>query len=427
MQLKVSKRNQLQDINIRLSGAKNALLHLLFASLLTEETTTLKNVPSSLRDYHAVCDILQAIGAKVDSGNGIVAITAPQKFNKIELSSNYTRRTRTSLMLLGALVKKVGKLSIGDPGGCLFSEQRPFDIHLQGFKALGAKIVHDDYHINIEHIADKSAEYILRYPSVGASINLMLYATLGCHLVKLYNIALEPEVIEVASFLNYAGAKININHSQRTMYIEGVEKLVGVCFRVMYDRIQTMTYGALAYLHDLNVCVEGVDTEEYIAKPLKILKEMGAKWKFEPENKRIYFYGKKSILKPNQITAKPYPEFPTDLQPIFAVMCGKADGISKIRDTVYPERIKYIYELQKLNFPIEYHDGYIKVIGNKLHNLYATSMKSYDLRAGMALVMGASLSDQVCTITSAEQIFRGYENLLENLTYFMHISIDTED
>ena len=427
MQLKVSKRHHLQDVNIKLSGAKNALLHLLFASLLTEEATTFDNVPSSLRDYHAVCDILQAIGGKVDRKEGVATITAPQKVNKIELSSNYTRRTRTSLMLLGALAKKVSLLKIGYPGGCSFSEQRPFDIHLLGFEALGAKVTHDEYHIVIEHQADKSVEHTLRYPSVGASINLMLYAATGTAQVKLNNIALEPEVIEVASFLNYAGAKIKIDHSARIMQIDGVEKLSGVTFRVMYDRIQTMTYAALAYLHGLNICVEGVDTKEYIAKPLDVLKQMGAKWQFDAERSRICFYGKKSVLAPVNITAMPYPEFPTDLQPIFAVMCAKADGVSEITDTVYPERIKYVDELKKLNFPIDYQDNKIKVLGSIVEPLHATSMKSYDLRAGMAVVMGASLSDQVCTITSAEQIFRGYENLLENLTHFMHISIDKEE
>lgn len=425
MQIKVSKRHHLQEVNIQLSGAKNALLHLLFASLLTEDTTTLTNVPSSLRDYHAVCDILLAIGARVDSMDGIVAITAPQKISQIDVSSSYTRRTRTSLMLLGALAKKVGILSIGHPGGCSFSEQRPFDIHLHGFEALGARVTYDDYHITIEHIVDKEVEHTLRYPSVGASINLMLYAVLGSTEVTLHNIALEPEVIEVASFLNYAGAQIKIDHHQRIMSIKGVERLSGVNFRVMYDRIQTMTYAALAYLHQLDVCVEGVNTKEYIAKPLQVLKEMGAKWRFEPDKNRIYFQGRKSVLKPTRITAMPYPEFATDLQPVFAIMCVKAQGVSEITDTVYPERIKYVDELRKLNFPIEYHQGKIRIFGGEPHTLHAATMKSYDLRAGMAVVMGASLSDQVCTISSAEQIFRGYENLLENMTHFMHISIDT--
>lgn len=427
MQLKVSKRHHLEDVKIHLAGAKNALLHLLFASLLTEEATTFNNVPSSLRDYHAVCNILQAIGAKVEHHEGTVTIRPPQKVNKIDLSSNYTRQTRTSLMLLGSLAKKVCKLSIGYPGGCSFSEQRPFDIHLLGLEALGAKITYDEYHIVIEHIVDKTVEHTLRYPSVGASINLMLYAAIGYAHVKLNNIALEPEVIEVASFLNYAGAKIKIDHTTRVMQIEGVERLSGVTFRIMYDRIQTMTYAALAYLHGLDVCIEGVDTKEYIAKPLAVLKEMGAKWQFNAEHRRICFYGKKSLLKPVKIIAQPYPKFPTDLQPIFAVMCAKADGVSEISDTVYSERIKYVYELQKLNFPIDYQHNKIKVLGNIKQLLHATSMKSYDLRAGMAVVMGASLSDQVCTITSAEQIFRGYENLLENLTHFMHVSIDNED
>ncbi|WP_116963551.1 UDP-N-acetylglucosamine 1-carboxyvinyltransferase [Fastidiosibacter lacustris] len=426
MQLKVSKRHNLNnDVTIQLNGAKNALLHLLFASLLPNAKTVFNNVPTSLNDYLAVCDILKVIGAKVyEQSNTSVEITPPEKLSEIKVSTDYTRRTRTSLMLLGALAKKVSKLIIGYPGGCSFSDQRPFDIHLQGFEALGAKVYHDEYHIAIEYDTDKNTEYKLRYPSVGASINLMLYAAIGSAEVILHNIALEPEVIEVASFINQCGGWVRIDHNTRSMHIKGVVELIGVNFRIMYDRIQTMTYAALAYLHEVDVCIEGIDTKEYIDKPLRILNEMGAHWRFDPAKQQIYFCGKISKLKPIKVTAMPYPEFPTDMQPIFSVMCIKANGPSEITDTVYPERVKYVQELERLGFPISCYNNTIQINPNKSYRLHATTMKSYDLRAGMAVIMAASLLDQVCTITSAQQVFRGYQNLLENMTNFMHISID---
>lgn len=430
MQLQVSKRYHLHNADIKLSGAKNAVLHLLFASLLVEGTTIFENVPSGLHDYHAVCDILQEIGATIiNVSKNTIAITAPKKIHKVSLSGCYTRKTRASLMLLGALAKRVNKLKIGYPGGCSFSEDRPFDIHLQALKALGANITYDNCHIAINYVIDRAVNYKLRYPSVGATINLMLYAAVGYVKIKIYNIALEPEVIEVAKFLNCSGAKIKIDFVNRIMHVEGVDKLLAVKFKIMYDRIQTMTYAALGYLHRLNVCIHGIDTEEYIKEPLKCLKEMGLKWSFDSENQCMYFYGKESKVNPVKIVAKPHPGFPTDLQPIFAVLCIMAHGVSEISDTVYPQRFKYVYELQKINFPIEYMgNGKVRVYGRKIYNLLHGNvyMKSYDLRAGMAVVMAASLSNQICTITAAEEIFRGYENLLENLTHFMHINVSYE-
>ena len=331
-------------------------------------------------------------------------------------------------MLLGVLAKRVKSLKIGYPGGCSFSDERPFDIHLDGLTALGASVMVSEYHVEIRHTRDVDAEFTLKYPSVGASINLMFYAATGKASVHLHNIALEPEVIEVASYLNQCGAMIRIDHNTRSMHIQGVSALSGVHFSVMYDRIQTMSYAALAYLHKVNVTVYGVSTKEYIDAPLKYLSQMGAKWQFDPARQSITFSGKGSVLEGARITARPYPDFPTDLQPIFAVMLSLAVSPSVICDTVYPERVKYVEELQKLGLPLALAQGTITVtpLNRKRNHLHAARLKSFDLRAGMALVMAASLSDQVCYITHAEQIFRGYENLLENMTHFMHITLSTE-
>ncbi|WP_235826804.1 UDP-N-acetylglucosamine 1-carboxyvinyltransferase [Facilibium subflavum] len=428
MQLKVSHRSNISDfIEIELAGAKNALLHLLFASLLPETATVFYNVSTTLHDYHGVCDILSEIGAKVNQlDKSTVQVLPPSQMVDVIVPVKQTHKTRTSLMLLGALAKQVKSLKIGYPGGCSFSDQRPFDIHLQGLEALGAHIVVDEYSIYIESIEEKNAQFCLRYPSVGASINLMLYAALGKSQVVLENVALEPEVIEVASFLNQCGATIRLDHKHRRMFVTGMKRLSGVEFSIMYDRIQVMSYAALAYLHKTDVKVKYVSTKEYIARPLQLLKAIGAKWQFDAAKQELVFLGKSSHLRGASIVAKPYPDFPTDLQPIFAVMLSVAENGSSIVDTVYPERIKYVFELQKIGFPITYHDHMIHISPLNQTKLHGASMQSFDLRAGMALVMAASLCDQACLITKAQQVFRGYENLLENMSNFMHIAVDRE-
>lgn len=428
MELKVSRRSHLDDVEIKLTGAKNALLHLLFASLLPTRKTVFSNVSTTLHDYHAVSDILHFVGAKLTKiDDQTVEITPTLKNNQHQIISlDYTKKTRTSLMLLGVLTKKVKKVTIGYPGGCSFSDQRPFDIHLDGFKALGAKVHVDEYHISVTHQCDQDSEFTMRYPSVGASINLMFFAVIGRAYISLHNIALEPEVIEVASYLNQCGGKIRIDHKTRSMHIEGVKKLNGVNFPVMYDRIQTMTYGALAYLHRINVSIIDVNTEEYITAPLKVLDAIGAKWQFNAAKQRITFLGRDSRLSGTKVIAKPYPNFPTDLQPIFAVMLACANKQSTVQDKVYPERVKYVRELQKLNFPIQFRENKILINPLKNHTLRAAAMESFDLRAGMAVVMAASMCSQVCTISNAQEVFRGYEHLLENLTHFMHIAMATE-
>ncbi len=331
-------------------------------------------------------------------------------------------------MLLGALSKQVKSLRIGYPGGCSFAEERPFDIHVDGLRALGAAVKVDEYHIEVTKTQEKNAEFRLKYPSVGASINLMLYAARGKSIVKLHNIALEPEVVEVASFVNQCGGKVRIDHKKRAMQINGSNMLKGVSFAVMYDRIQTMSYAALAYLHHLDVVVLGVSTKEYIDAPLKVLTKIGARWQFNAAKQSIQFFGSKSKLVKTKITAEPYPAFPTDLQPIFAVMLSAANGESSILDTVYPERVKYVAELQKIGFPILFDGKQIKItpLNQCKKPLTSATMKSFDLRAGMAVIMAASLCEKVCYITHAEQVFRGYERLLENMTHFMHIAVATE-
>ncbi|MFZ9035776.1 MAG: UDP-N-acetylglucosamine 1-carboxyvinyltransferase [Francisellaceae bacterium] len=426
MQLIVSKRHNLEDVALAASGAKNALLHLLFATLLTDGDTRFSRAPTTLYDYFGAKDILHYLGSQVtESQTGTIIITPASATPVHSIPIEQTRKTRTSLMLLGSMSKHCGQLEIGYPGGCSFSDRRPFDIHLEGLKALGAKISTDYGRIQIEHHGDQDSCFYLRFPSVGATINLMLYSAIGNAEIRLENIALEPEVIAVSDYLTACGAKLSLDRQKRCLDIKGVSRLHGCSFAIIYDRIQLMSYAAMAYLYGIDITLTGVDSTAYIEAVLTVLDRCGARWHYQPQQQSITFSGRNAQLQATRIDAHPYPGFPTDLQPIFAVMLSLADGISCIKDHVYPERIRYVDELKKMNFPIEIVNGELTI--HPLKNPLAhASMQSHDLRAGMACLLAASLCEQSSTISHAEQIFRGYSDLLPNMSHFMQIAIDHE-
>ncbi|GAB4221882.1 MAG: UDP-N-acetylglucosamine 1-carboxyvinyltransferase [Francisella sp.] len=426
--LKVKKLNKIADeITINISGAKNALLHLIFASLIPETKTTFSNVPTTLLDYQGAKEILENVGAKVNEVDDNVTIdTSYVSSEPLELCGEMTSKTRCSLMLLGSLLKKKGQIKIGFPGGCSFSEKRPFDIHLSGLEALGSEVkLHDDY-IEVIYKEEKNAEFKMPFPSVGATMNLIMYAVIGNSEVILENVALEPEVVTLIDYLNKCGAKIDFKTECRKIEISGVMKLNGCKFEIIFDRIQAMTYAAMAYLYKTNVTITNINTKDTynIKKPLDKLANAGAKFEYNKDNHSITFFGKDSTIKGVDIIAAPFPHFPTDLQPIYAVMLLRANSPSTIQDTVYPERVNYVYQIRKMGFDISVDNNLIKINPIKnLDNIKPAVMSVKDLRAGMACLMAGALLDEYSTIHNAHQIFRGYNNLIENMSHFMQIEL----
>jgi UDP-N-acetylglucosamine 1-carboxyvinyltransferase len=424
--VRVKKLNKIADeITINISGAKNALLHLIFASLIPDSETTFTNVPTTLLDYKGAKEILESVGATVtEKGNEIVSIS-PQNINTsmLELSEELTSKTRCSLMLLGSMLKKKGHVRIGFPGGCSFSDKRPFDIHLEGLQALGAEVKLNDDSIDVIYKEEKDALFKMGFPSVGATMNLVMYAVIGSSKVVLENVALEPEVVTLIDYLNNCGAKINFDTSAREITIHGVSKLSGCKFEIIFDRIQAMTYAALAYLYKTNVTITNINASlKNIEKPLEKLTGANAKWEYDEKARSIKFLGKDSNISGVDIIAAPFPHFPTDLQPIYALMLLKANTTSTIQDTVYPERINYVYQIRKMGFDLAIDNNLIRI--NPLKDISAVRpavMSVKDLRAGMACLMAGSLLNEYSTIENAHQIFRGYNNLLENMSHFMKI------
>lgn len=426
--VRVKKLDKIADeITINISGAKNALLHLIFASLIPETKTKLSNVPTTLLDYKGAKDILESVGAKVtEKGEDVSIDTTKIPADTLELCGDMTSKTRCSLMLLGALLKKKGRVKIGFPGGCSFSEKRPFDIHLTGLEALGAEVTLADEHIEVAYKEEKDAEFKMPFPSVGATMNLVMYAVTGNSEVILENVALEPEVVTLIDYLNKCGANIDFDIESRKIKIVGVMRLSGCEFEIIYDRIQAMTYAAMAYLYKSDVTITNINTQDTynIKKPLEKLTNAGAKWEYDHANQQIKFFGKNSDITGVDIIAAPFPHFPTDLQPIYAVMLLMANSSSTIQDTVYPERINYVYQIRKMGFNISIDNNLIRIKPVKnLDNIRHAIMSVKDLRAGMACLMAGSLLDEFSTINNAHQIFRGYNNLIENMSHFMQIEV----
>ena len=427
--LRVKKLNKLADeININISGAKNALLHLIFASIIPNSKSTLTNVPTTLLDYKGAKEILEYVGAKInEKSESIIEIdTSPITSEKLEISSELTAKTRCSLMLMGSLLKKKGKIVMGFPGGCSFSDKRPFDIHLKGLEALGAGVELNEDNVIITYKEEKDAIFTMPFPSVGATMNLIMYAVTGNSKVILENVALEPEVVSLIDYLNLCGANINFDINKREITIDGVSSLKGSKFEIIFDRIQAMTYASMAYLFKTNVTIENINTSNLLSinKPLKKLQQANAKWEYYPDTKSIKFFGKNSNINGMDIIAAPFPHFPTDLQPIFAIMLINSNSNSIIQDTVYPERINYVYQIRKMGFNINIDNGLIKITKHdNLDNIKPAIMSVKDLRAGMACLMAGALLKEYSTIQNAHQIFRGYNNLIENMSNFMQIEV----
>lgn len=426
MELLVRKKNLSSPIHISMGGAKNALLHLIFASLIPKSSTSFSNVPTTLHDYLGAKSILNWLGVNVtelDDAN--IVVHHSEIKGEVNIPLEYTKKTRCSLMLLGALLKKKGKVKIGFPGGCSFSDRRPFDIHLEGLQALGAEVNIGDDAIEVVHLQDKDAIFRMRFPSVGATMNLLMYAVVGHAKVVLENVAIEPEVFALVKYLNDCGGKIHFDGRQRRIEVVGVEALYGCKHHIIYDRIQTMTYACLAMMHKVDVVIAGIDSLTQIEAPLQVLASAGGDYAYCEQSQQLSFYGSRSQLKGVNVTAEPYPAFPTDLQPIFSAMLLTAESPSRVKDLVYPERVKYIDELKLMGAPIEVNNGVIEIKPLVSH-LVPASMKSYDLRAGMACLMLGSMCEQSSVITQAQQIFRGYDHMIANMSHFMEVNITQE-
>ena len=412
------------EVNIYLKGAKNALLPILFSTPLLDGETRIKNAPISIKDYHSSKLILQSIGLNVSNSMHDILITNTNSLKQNSLPSHLSEKTRCSLYLLGSLVKRMGKVEIGLPGGCSFGVNRKFDFHLKGLQALNAKVYIQNNIIHIEHVKDIDTSFKLSFPSVGATSNLILYSCLGDSEVIINNCAIEPEICSLVDFLNNCGANICFDRIERQVQIKGANNLYGTNVSLISDRIQIMTYVALAIMHRKRLHLHSIDSLEYISLPLGYLKDKGLQYTFNSNTNILTVYADKLLnYEGFNIKCGPYPKFPTDLQPIFFALGLLALTPTEIIDPVIPDRSVYIDEIKKLGYDVNSNGKMLFCNpGTKKNIKIAQSLMCPDLRGGMACIMAASLEKRGVLIEGSDQVFRGYEDLIKNLSCFMKVT-----
>ena len=403
----VRSGNKLEG-NVKIEGAKNAVLPILAASLLAEEgTSILKNVPV-LSDVLTMNQVIHHLNATIDFNEQTNTVTIDaQPTLAIEAPYEYVSEMRASIVVMGPLLARNGHAKVAMPGGCAIGK-RPIDLHLKGFQALGATIIQKDGYI--EAIADEliGSNIYLDFPSVGATQNIMMAAVKAKGITTIDNVAREPEIVDLANFLNKMGAKI-YGAGTQTMRIEGVEKLFGARHSIVQDRIEAGTFMVAAAMTQGNVLIEEAISEHN--RPLiSKLVEMGVS--IIEENDGIRVIGPDE-LKPTDIKTLPHPGFPTDMQAQMTAIQAIASGLNIVNETVFENRFQHLEEMRRMNAKVKI-EGNIAMIegGTALQGavVYAT-----DLRAAAALILLGLRAEGITRVRNLKYLDRGYYKFHEKL------------
>ncbi|MFW6256573.1 MAG: UDP-N-acetylglucosamine 1-carboxyvinyltransferase [Bacillota bacterium] len=395
----IKGHNQLEG-KVKINGAKNAALPILAASLLADTPSKLEDIPL-LRDVSNLCKIIESMGAEVKRDGQQVRIN-PSTLEKPVADFELARKLRASYYILGVMLAREGFARTSLPGGCNIGN-RPIDLHLKGFKALGAEVNMDHGIVEVKADTLQGERIYLDYPSVGATINIMLAATMAEGETIIENSAREPELVDLANYLTIMGANIK-GVGTDIIKISGVDKLEGAEHRIIPDRIEAGTFMIAAALTNGDVFVKNVLTEH--VKPLIAkLKEMNVKLKEDITGVRVLRNG---TLKAVDIKTLPYPGFPTDLQSQMMVLLTQADDTSMVIETVWENRFMHVDELKRMGANIKI-DGHSALI--KPSKLTGAEVTATDLRAGAALILAGLVAEGKTTINDIHQVERGYENI----------------
>ena len=403
--MKIEGNHKLSGM-VKISGAKNSSVALLPASLLADSDVTICNVPE-ITDTDVLCEILSYLGADVRRASESVVIS-PQKIENKVIPKELASKLRASYYFMGALLGKMKHVEIYLPGGCSIGA-RPIDLHLKGFESLGATVTNDGEKYIVDAKELKGANIYLDIASVGATINIMLAAVLAKGKTTIENAAKEPEIVNIATYLNNMGAKI-VGAGTSRITIKGVEKLHGCFHEVIPDRIEAGTYVIIGALVGENFKVYNV-IPEHIESLTSKLQEMGVD--LEIGSDYIIVNSKDEYKKAN-IKTLGYPGFPTDLQQPFSVLLSKCKGTSKVEETIWENRFMHLEELKKLGMNCSRNGMVASFTGP--NKLVGCEVKATDLRAGAAMVAAALAAEGVTTITNIEHILRGYEGIVNKLT-----------
>ena len=391
------------DVNI--SGAKNAVLPILCATILADEPITITNVPH-LHDVTTTISLLSALGAKITVDDNQTLHIDPRTVNQTIAPYDLVKTMRASILVLGPLLAKFGHAEVSLPGGCAIGS-RPVDQHIRGLQALGADVVVENGYVKAKCDRLKGNRYMFDMVSVGATENVLSAAVLAQGTTVLENCAQEPEIIDLALCLLTMGAKIE-GIGSSTMVIEGVERLHGGTYQVQADRIETGTFLVAAAMTGGKITCRRARAE-YMDSVLLKLQEAGAHISTNSDSITLDMGGRRP--KSVDITTAPYPAFPTDMQAQFAAMNCMADGVGIIKETIFENRFMHMNELQRLGADIKI-DGHTAIIRG-VSQLTGAPIMATDLRASASLVLAGLVAKGETIIDRIYHIDRGYENIEE--------------
>ena len=392
---------------VEIGGAKNAALAILAAAIMTDETVTIDNLPN-VRDIKVLLQAIEEIGAHVERVD-IHKVKINGSFIRgVNVDNEFIRRIRASYYLIGALLGKYKHAEVALPGGCDIGS-RPIDLHMKGFRSMGADI--DIAHgLVIARAKELKGTHIyMDKVSVGATINIMMAAAMADGKTVIENAAKEPHVVDVANFLNSMGANIR-GAGTDVIRIVGVEKLHATEYSVIPDQIEAGTFMFAVAATGGNVLVKDVIPKHLEATTAKLL-EVGCQVEEFDDSVRVISDGH---LKHTQVTTLPYPGFPTDMQPQMAVLLGIAEGTSTVTESIFENRFKYVDELTRMGADIKVESNIAIISGVKRYT--GARVNAPDLRAGAALVIAGLAADGITVVDDIYYIQRGYEALEEKLT-----------
>lgn len=390
---------------VKINGSKNAALPILAATLLTEDCCKIFNVPD-LVDIRNMCGILNCLGCRVNVENDVCEIYGKNLQSDI-MSYETVNKLRASFLVAGPLLARTGRVKISLPGGCQIGA-RPVDLHLKGFMAMGAKI--EKGHGYVEAICPrlKGTKIYLDFPSVGATENIIMAASLAEGVTTIENAAAEPEIVNLSEFINAMGGKIT-GAGTDTVQIEGVSRLKGVSHTVIPDRIEAGTFAFAAAATRGNVVIKNI-VPDHLKPVIAKLEECGVTTKIE-DNSLVIDAGCRA--KAADIKTMPYPGFPTDLQAPYIALMSVASGTSMVVETIFENRFMHVPELGRMGADIKI-DGRTAVVEGR-ESLTGATVQATDLRAGAALVIAGLGASGETVIENVHHIERGYENFAQRL------------
>ena len=391
---------------IKISGAKNSVVALIPAAILSDEEVTLYNVPN-ISDTTALIDIIKLLNGDVTYENETMKINTSKIENKV-VPENLSKKLRASYYFMGALLSKFKYAEIYFPGGCNIGS-RPIDFHINGFKKLGAEVTIEGNKYIFKAEKLKGARIYLDFASVGATINIMLAAVKAEGTTHISNAAKEPEIVNIATLLNNMGAKIS-GAGTSEIIIEGVEHLGKGVIDVIPDRIEAGTYTIIGALLGKDLKITGI-IDDHIDALLSKLKEMGVD--MIVKNNAITI-NRPEKYKAINVKTLVFPGFATDLGQPMSVLLTQAEGMSIFEETIYENRMGHIKYLQKMGANIRVNDRTAIITGKT--KLKGEEVIATDLRAGAAMVIAGLLAEGTTTVNEIEHILRGYENIVEKLT-----------